>query len=310
MKTLAKLAITAVLFVLIFRAVDARRVLEALAASDMRLVVPAAAAQFAALLVASYRWFLAMQVLAYPQPYGFFFRSYLKGHLFNQGLPTSIGGDALRMLDVMQQGYPRRQALFSVLVDRVMGVSGLLVLSLAANLSQPALLPRGLFWLVNLVAVAGLAAIVVALLLRHVRPLQGNRWLSLLPGLSEELSRLFRVRRAVGLQFVLSVATQLLVALVFFCLGQAVAVEQPLSSYLVIVPMVLLLSLVPISLAGWGLREGALVGLFALLGADTAAVLTMSILYGVLLVVVSLPGLHFYLAGNRPRPATDAMKDA
>ncbi|MDH4316764.1 MAG: lysylphosphatidylglycerol synthase domain-containing protein, partial [Desulfobulbaceae bacterium] len=72
--------------------------------------------------------------------------------------------------------------------------------------------------------------------------------------------------------------------------------DYPLSVYLILVPPVILLTILPISLAGWGVREGALIGLFILiLGADRSKVLSFSILYGLINIAVSLPGLYFYL---------------
>jgi uncharacterized membrane protein YbhN (UPF0104 family) len=56
-----------------------------------------------------------------------------------------------------------------------------------------------------------------------------------------------------------------------------------------------LLTILPVSLSGWGIREGALVGLFLLVGADKSAVLTFSITYGLVNLIASLPGLPVYL---------------
>jgi len=65
------------------------------------------------------------------------------------------------------------------------------------------------------------------------------------------------------------------------------------------VPPALVLTVIPISIAGWGVREGALVGLFSLIGADRTIVLMMSVVYGILLILVSLPGLAVFLRGRR-----------
>jgi hypothetical protein len=51
----------------------------------------------------------------------------------------------------------------------------------------------------------------------------------------------------------------------------------------------------PLSFAGWGLREGALIFLFMSVGIDATLVLAMSILYGILLIFAALPGLVFYV---------------
>jgi uncharacterized membrane protein YbhN (UPF0104 family) len=58
----------------------------------------------------------------------------------------------------------------------------------------------------------------------------------------------------------------------------------------VVFPFVLLLSMIPISLAGWGLREGAMFVVFALLGMPSEIALGVSILFGTWLLLSSLPG--------------------
>ena len=55
-------------------------------------------------------------------------------------------------------------------------------------------------------------------------------------------------------------------------------------------------------MAGWGIREGTLVALFSLIGADKATILAMSILYGLMQIIVSLPGFIIYLSGRKNLP--------
>ena len=83
-----------------------------------------------------------------------------------------------------------------------------------------------------------------------------------------------------------------------FLIGRSVELEYDLLTFLIIVPPVILLTLIPLSLAGWGIREGAMIGFFTLLGADKVTVLAMSIVYGLVLIIASLPGLIVYLKGR------------
>jgi hypothetical protein len=80
-------------------------------------------------------------------------------------------------------------------------------------------------------------------------------------------------------------------------LGQKVA----LVTVLFLFPFVQLLSMLPISFAGWGLREGAMVVAFRLAGVPADAALGASILFGLCLFAASLPGLAAWL--NLPRRA-------
>jgi hypothetical protein len=90
----------------------------------------------------------------------------------------------------------------------------------------------------------------------------------------------------------------------FFATGWTLGLRYDLMTYFAIVPPALVLTIIPVSIAGWGVREGALVGLFSLIGANKTAVLMMSLLYGLTLIVVSLPGLVTFLKGRQHRPAT------
>lgn len=60
-------------------------------------------------------------------------------------------------------------------------------------------------------------------------------------------------------------------------------------------PLVILLTILPISFAGWGVREGAMVGLFAMSGASKEAIMAVSIAYGVILIASSLPGFFAWI---------------
>ncbi|MDT8317699.1 MAG: UPF0104 family protein, partial [bacterium] len=58
---------------------------------------------------------------------------------------------------------------------------------------------------------------------------------------------------------------------------------------------VFLFTFIPISLAGWGVREGAMVGIFLLIGASKETVLPISILYGLIVIIHSMPGMFFWI---------------
>ena len=90
----------------------------------------------------------------------------------------------------------------------------------------------------------------------------------------------------------------LLFIIAIFLVGRSVELDYDLMTFLVVAPPAILLTLVPVSLAGWGVREGALIGLFTLVGANKTLVLSMSILYGIVLIIASLPGFYIYLTGR------------
>jgi uncharacterized protein (TIRG00374 family) len=293
-----RLAVTALIFVLIFRSIDFGSVADVMKDVVPRLLGLALFFQLISTAVAAWRWRLVMRPLGYPMKLPFYMQSYFKGSFFNQGLPTSIGGDAIRVLDVAREGYATGEAFTGVFIDRVLGLVGLLLLNLAANALAPDLLPQGVFLTINLLVGAGLFGFLVLLMLRRFDVLQRWNVSRLFHGASEKLALVLARPRDLGVQFGLSLLVHALSMVAIFLIGRSVGMEQSLGTFMVIVPPVILLTLVPVSLAGWGVREGAMIGLFALVGAPKAAVLSMSILYGLTLIVGSLPGFYVYITGK------------
>jgi len=293
-----RLLITGFIFFLIFKNIDFKAVSETIIGLDASLLLLGILFQLASTLVAGLRWCRVSQLLGLGQKRGFYLRSYFKGFFFNQGLPTSIGGDAIRVLDVAKLGGRKRDAFRGVFIDRLLGLTGLLLVNLFANLLNPNLLPQELFWLINLIVAAGIGGFVLLNFIHHLRILQRWRITTFIAAISHELNSIFQRLSEWLIQGGMAVVVHLLSMIAIYFIGHSVGMEESLLTFLVIVPPVVLLTLIPISLAGWGVREGAMIGLFGLIGADKTVVLSMSLLYGLVLVIASLPGLYVYLTAN------------
>lgn len=293
-----RIAVTLVVLFLIFRSIDVKGVMQTMVGAAPSLLLLALLFQLASTLVASYRWKLVMQRLNFGQTFTFYLRSYFKGTFFNQALPTSIGGDALRVLDVARTGHRKRDAFFGVASDRGFGLVGLLVFNWLALQANPELLPHEMFLTLNGLVSFGFAGFVALVFLHKLH------WLERFPPavffirISQSLAKVLCTWRAAFLHLILALLIHLLGMLVIYYLGSSVGLRYDFLTYMAVVPPVILLTLVPVSLAGWGVREGGMIGLFTLIGADKTLVLSMSILYGVVLLVSSLPGFYVYLTGK------------
>jgi uncharacterized protein (TIRG00374 family) len=293
---LVKLGITAGLLLLIFRSVDSREAAAALARVSPWAMLAALLLQIGSNLVAASRWYLIMRRIGFDQPPAFFLKSYFKGAFFNQGLPTSIGGDGLRILDCSRSSGSAEDAFYGVFIDRIVGLAGLLLLNIAALAINRSLLPARVYFPLLLILSGLVAGLVLLFFLRKFRFVMAGKYLGFLGRLSERYFQVYSTIPSISLQLGLSVLTHLLAMTAFFVIGTTVGMNFPLQVYLVLVPPVILLTILPISLAGWGVREGAMVGFFLLIGADETMVLTFSILYGLVALVASLPGLVVYLS--------------
>lgn len=295
MSHLIKLGLSLLIIVLIINQFDAQTIWQNILGASPGLLVAALIMQLLSQSVAAYRWSLIMRLLQFKHPFSFYLKSYFKGSLFNQILPTSVGGDAYRVAEVAANGGLAKEAVYGVFIDRVVGLVGLLLLNLSANLFEDKLLPEPVFWSINLILVGALAGLVVLMGLHRILWLKKYKLTRFFFQLSERFRLIYSTRQRIGQQILLSVIIHLFSLLALFGIGHSLGINLSLSIYMVLIPPAILLTLLPISFAGWGVREGALVSLFMLIGANENQVLAMSFLYGIILMISALPGLYFYL---------------
>jgi len=156
-------------------------------------------------------------------------------------------------------------------------------------------LPTPIFHILNAIALGGIAAVVAFAMLGKVQRFAHFKFTRHLHEISADMRRVYHDPRAILLHSVISILIHFISMLAVYFIGTGIGLNYSLLTFLVLVPPVMLLTIAPISLAGWGVREGGMIGLFLLIGADKTLVLSMSVLYGLVLLAASLPGLYLFL---------------
>lgn len=240
----------------------------------------------------SMRWYEICQYFCIEVSRTFTLKNMWISTFFNQVLPGGVGGDAVRVLAL--KDHLRTGGISSVLIDRGIGmlmifINVLVLLPISyLLLGHTAIFP--LFPLLGMTGVSiGLGFVLWGdkLPLHHIPHL--GRWLKSIPAAVRHVLLYPSPRqwRVVGL----SLAIQALGIAHFYVAALALGLNPSLWACAALVPPVYLLVIIPLSLAGWGLREGAVVSLFTLAGQMNATeAATMSVLYGLCMVATSLPG--------------------
>jgi uncharacterized membrane protein YbhN (UPF0104 family) len=213
------------------------------------------------------------------------------GLAVNQLVPSVVGGDALRVTLLARRGLQTAAAATSVIVDRLYGLVGLLVLCIA---SAPFLSPE-LF--VPTLAASAVLALGIAAAARIGR--------SVLHRFPLFLSTFAAATRTMSWSSMLllvaaAVAAHLANIGIFLVIAHAVGASVPFVPTVAIFSAVLLLSVLPFSLAGWGLRELALLSAFPQIGHASDGVVLASVVYGVFLLVTQTAGFLMILRSRRP----------
>jgi uncharacterized membrane protein YbhN (UPF0104 family) len=258
--------------------------------------LPAIAATLAALsaanLAVARRWHLILSA-AEPSPGpGALLKLVFVGLFFNQVLPTGIGGDAVRAWRCTKLGIALGPAIRSILLDRATGYLVLVAVYGAALPSLLRVLPQASerISVVIVFGVALLALIALVSLDRMPRIMLQLRFVEPLIALARESRHLLTLPRRCAAVLSLSLLSIGCLIFAFKFAADRVHSHIPLVTWLMVVPPVTLIQLVPISLAGWGVREAALVVALGAFGVPAEAALATSVMMGLCSILSGLPG--------------------
>jgi uncharacterized membrane protein YbhN (UPF0104 family) len=253
-------------------------------------------------IVSAQRWQWLARPLGFSRPLSHYAGFYFIGMYFNLMLPTSVGGDVVRACYLDGGSGRRFAAFFSVLLDRGSGLLVLLGLACLGTALSPITLPEWVPWTVwgtAACALVGLAAAPV-LLQRGGRLAEKMRFRQMRSLLGPILSP-----RLIAWAVLFSLAVQALNVILVWLIGLALAAPVPASYYWIAVPMVSLLTVLPLSMNGMGIREGGMIVFLTPLGVDRGTALCLALLWFAAFSTASLAGGLVYLFGSFPQPEVD-----
>lgn len=267
-------------------------------------------------LLAYFRWYLLVRALEFPLRLLEAVRLGFIGTLFNLVIPGAVGGDFVKAAYFLRQHPTRKtQGAASVAIDRIIGLLGLFVLTLAVGAAGWTRLEGPLRRLV--VIAGGLTFVVLMLLAVAFSPALFRGLVSRLskrPKLAESLHELammgaaYRGRPAVlAASIVLALTTHILNVLAFHSVSRAIFPSVPdLATHFLIVPLVLFSTAIPLPFGALGVSENVSLGLFRLTRYDGGAIAMMG--FRVLQYVGGLIALSVYLFSRRePVPKPDTL---
>lgn len=253
--------------------------------------------------VMALRWKAMIQALGATLDGLVALRAVLLGLFFNQALPSTFGGDIVRLWYGHRGGVRFATTVSSVLLDRI---SALFVLSVMSFLSAPVLLSVASSKTIGLasgaIGVAGLVSVAV-LYAASALPGRLSDWSTRfgVAALSSGAWTIARQPRTLVLVLVLS--TLMHGTIVFISLVFGTLLDLPVQAwvYLVLVPPMILVSMLPVAVAGWGVREGAFVAGFSAFGVPAEQALALSVAVGVAHLVAGVfSGASWLLLGLMP----------
>lgn len=242
-------------------------------------------------LVFAYRWKEVHNLIRVPMPLWLSIKLSWLSMFFSQFVPGGgVGADAIRAWKLYKYGYTPKVAMTSVIIDRGMALFSLFLMTLIPTCFFVTDIPMSVKKTVATTSILGaLGAVLVWVVWRtnklrlwHItRPIQSL--------LSEIFNSLAEWQKSISI-FWLSVFLHLVTVCVFYLLAQDLNNPTAFWEYLILTPPVIIATVLPISVAGWGVREGVTVFLFSLIGFSVAESTIMSVILGIYGLLAALPG--------------------
>jgi hypothetical protein len=308
------------LAVLIWRvpSFDADEVVPEMSLRTVLWLAAAAALTLLGLVLSALRWQRVLEVLGLHARLSRLVRHYLAGQFVSNVLPTTIGGDVLRVTRLSRETGETPATFASVVLERLTGWLVLPVISVIGFVVNPPLQHLGTATRVALgLAFATLVALVVLLYAAADQRIGGrfaarDGWRRFAGAVHLGVDQLRRDPAAAVNVLVVGFAYQLVLVLAAVAAAQALELEAAgLTALLAFFPAVAIAQVLPIGISGLGLREGAFVLFLSPLGVTTEEAIGLGLLLYLLNLGVSLLGAPAFAVGGGPGAAsTDALAAA
>ncbi len=298
---LGQVAVLVALFVLLWQTVDGREAARILLSAELGWIAASAAFLTVQTILSALRWRLTAHQLGFEIEPARAVREYYLAQLVNLSLPGGLIGDAGRAFRARE-----RPGLVvagqSVIFERLAGQLGLFAVflggfGLTLGMPGPLQWPAWLIWpvAIGLGACAATPLVIAALvraLGRDGHPLR--RFV-------DRFVHAIAARNVRARQIAFSLATAGCNLMAFVCCALALGVALPPIATATLVPLILFSMLLPLTIGGWGVREGAAALLFPLMGATASEGLATSVAFGLVFTASVLPGLVVSWVAARDR---------
>jgi uncharacterized protein (TIRG00374 family) len=279
--------------------------------ADVSYIVVGIVLTFLNMFIAALRWFILLRALHATIPFFKLAKLLFIGIFFNTFVPGGFAGDIVRSLQSKGEGVRVEDAFSSVFTDRLLGLVGLLLFSLG-----------GVCWKWNMIKASGLLGYILLTccgllgltLFLYSRSIMTRfrfllDWLGPLgqkiAGLYQSLYQYRHQSRYLGGAFGITLINHLLMFASIYCFALALDADISFLYFVVFLPVIGILSMLPLTVGGLGLREFGFVVFFPLAGMTKAQALGTSLFFFIATVFIALAGAGIYMAENFGALMTD-----
>jgi uncharacterized protein (TIRG00374 family) len=299
-----KLAVGIVLVILVFLfKVNLSEFGAELKQSNPRWIIAAGFLHIVGLLLSAYRWQILLSVHGVRAPLLDLIQSYLIGGFFNNFLPTRVGGDVYRMVDSKKYSGSLLRPFAVIVVERLTGIYGLLLIGIAALAFYPRLSEvRGFAIALLSLTIVGLILLLLfygsegfSNLLKKLALKLPAKISVKVTGLLDAFWEFSGAKGIVLYAFLLGILLQANVILYYFFIAQGIGMSLTFLEACIVMPILICIQLIPLTPNGIGVREFSYIYLLQPFGVSDAQAVAFSLWDYVLTFSYGIIGGILYL---------------
>lgn len=308
-----RIGISVALLAVLFKwsKIDMRGVLMVMKSADKPLLSAAFLIFLAGYAVGFYRWYMLLEAIKIPISFKRTLSSFSGGVFFSLFLPSTIGGDVTRSIDLAAHTKKTREVVATVFLDRLSGYIGLVIIALASCALGWRIVGGYTVVIISLSAITGLLAAILLVLFnaRVYAWIQKSghipgaaKFTETLKNLHHEIHYFRHHRRVIVNSLFLSVVIQAILPVTMFLISRSLGLNVSIHYFFILFPIIGAVSLLPVSIGGLGIRENMTVFLFARAGIHQSLALGMSLLnFSFIAVCAGIGGLIYVFTVHHRR---------
>jgi len=289
-----RIGVSCALLIFLFRQIDKKTLLGILASANIWLLAGAFFIFLFTYIISLYRWEMLLKAVQVHLSIKRIIISFSAGLFFNLFLPSTIGGDLVRSFDLAAHTKKPKEIIASVLLDRISGYAGLVLVALIALFYGYGLFQdKTVIFIVGLITVLLVAVLLVLFnnfffgkINKLFHSPAGNRLLIAIKDTHQEMYY-FRKRKGILLANLLySILIQVSCPFSFYLIALALGVKTSLIYFFIFIPIINAVTMLPISIGGLGLRDATVIYFFSKVGMpkDFAFAVSITVFFFTLLI--------------------------
>ncbi|MFA4889004.1 MAG: lysylphosphatidylglycerol synthase transmembrane domain-containing protein [Candidatus Omnitrophota bacterium] len=309
LSVLLRIGISAALLIFLFQKVDRKSLLEVIKGADKPLLLFSFLIFCLTYIFGLLRWEMLLKAVNIRLPFRRIIISYSGGIFFSLFLPSTIGGDFMRTVDLAAHTKKPGEVMATVLLDRLSGYIGLAILALGSLIFGLKIIADKSVLLSLAVIIIVLVSVLLVLfnkfLYSKINKLldspDAGRIRELLRNMHREV-HLFKHKKKIILRnLALSFVIQLIAPMSFYLTASALGLKVNIAYFLIFLPIIGAITLLPISIGGLGLRDATTIFFFAKAGVAKDLAFAMSLINFSFILIGGIIGGSIYVFTVRHR---------